>query len=59
MIIEIEYCFFTDESYFSILCNKNGVVIPLMTDIDEPFRGVDRAFKPFVEKLIPIYYLPP
>ena len=42
-----------------MLCNENGVVMPLMTEIDEPFSGVDGAFKSSVGKSIPICGLLP
>ena len=38
---------------------KNGVVIPLMTELDEQFRGFDGAFKLSVDILIPIIKLLP
>ena len=37
--------FSTEESFWSILRNENGVVILLMTGPDEPFSGVDEASK--------------
>ena len=57
-MIEIEY-FFTEESFWSIFRIESGVVILLMTELDEPFCGVDGAFKASVEKLIPIHGLLP
>ena len=36
--------FLTEESLWSILRYENGIVIPLMTELDEPFRGVDGYF---------------
>ena len=51
--------FFAEESIWSTLRNKNGVVIPLITELDEPFRGFYGSFKLYVEKLIPIRNLFP
>ena len=35
----------TEGSCWLVLLNENGVVIPLITEFDEPFSGVDGAFK--------------
>ena len=35
------------------------MVILMMTELDEPFSGVGRAFKPSGDKLIPIHNLLP
>ena len=43
--------FLTELSYWSILRNENGVVIPLMTELGEPFSGVGGDFKSYVDKL--------
>ena len=51
--------FFTEEPFWSILHNVNGVVLPLITELDEPFIRVDISFKLSVEKLIPIRDLLP
>ena len=42
-----------------MILNKNVVVIPIMTELDEPFRGVDGYFKSSGDKLIPIHDLLP
>ena len=44
----------TEEQFWSILRNENGVVIPLMNELDEPFSGVNGPFKLYVNKLIHI-----
>ena len=43
-IIEIELEK-AEESFWSIFRNENRVVIPLITELDEPFIGVDGDFK--------------
>ena len=48
MMIGIEY-FFTEESFWSISRNENGVVVPLMDELDEPISGVHGFFKSSVE----------
>ena len=40
--------------FWYILLNESAVVIPLMTEFDEPFSGLFEDFKSPVEKLIPI-----
>ena len=50
---------FNEESFWSILRNEHVVVIQLITELDELFRGVDGALKSSVEKLIPRRNLPP
>ena len=42
-----------------MLRNENGVVIPLIKEIDEPFRGVYGDFKSYVDILLTIRSLPP
>ena len=51
--------FLTEESFWSILRNENGVLIPLVTELDEPFCVVDGVFKLSVDKLITIRDLLP
>ena len=48
-----------EELFWLILREENGVVIPLMAELGEPFRGVYGSFKLSVEKLIPIINLLP
>ena len=49
----------TDESFWFILLHENGVLIPLTTELDENFSGVDGSLKPSVEKITPIRDLLP
>ena len=49
----------TEESIWSILGNKNGVVITMITELDEQYSGFDGAFKSSIEKLIHIRNLLP
>ena len=51
--------FLTEESFWLILHNENGMVIPQRTELDEPFSGVEGSFKLYVDKLIPIRDLLP
>ena len=51
--------FLTEESFWSILRNENGLVIFLMTELDKPFSGLDGYFEPYVQKLIPMQDLIP
>ena len=44
----------TEESFISILRYENGVVMPQMTELDKPCRGVYGDFKLYMEKLISI-----
>ena len=57
-MIEIDY-YLTKYSFCSISRDENVVVIPLMTELDEPFSGVCGASKLYVDKLIPIRDLIP
>ena len=51
--------FLTEGSFWYILINEDRVVIPMMTEIDESFRGFYGAYKSSVDKIIPIWNLLP
>ena len=42
--------FLTEGSFGSILMDENGEVIPLLTEVDKKFSGVDGVFKQSVDK---------